>query len=118
MRLRPLATLAVAATMAFGVFCLGLSPAKAEVDLGTHKKTNMWWGSNSYKIYQYPSKTNAFFFFPKSFVTFDVVNGKFWMYENARLEWEEPIGNMIEQVIPQLRPYPQCLNPERITVTF
>ena len=118
MRLRPLATLAVAATMAFGVFCLGLSPAKAESDLGSHKKTNMWWGSNSYKIFQYPSKTNSFFFYPHSFVTFDVMNGKYWMYEHGRAEYEVADQNSIEHVVPQLRKYPQALNVEKMTVTF
>ena len=118
MRLRPLASLAVAATVALGVFCFGQSPAKAEADLGVHKKTHTWWGTNSYKTYQYPSKSNSFFFFPNSYVTFDVVNGKYWMFEHARLEYEQTRNNTLEHVLPGFKEWPNALNPEKIDLTF
>ena len=118
MRLRPLATVAVMATMAVGVFCLGQSPASAEADLGIHKKTYLWWGSNSYKVYQYPSKTNSFFFYPHTFVTFDVVNGKYWMMEHGRLEYELAKDNTVQEVFPGFKDWPNALNPELLTVSY
>ncbi|MEW6281202.1 MAG: hypothetical protein AB1758_21505, partial [Candidatus Eremiobacterota bacterium] len=71
---------------------MGGQPARAEDDLGTISKISEW-GPYRYKVYQYPSRTTSFFFYPKSYVTFDVRNGKYWMIESVRFDYQ-PMDNV------------------------
>lgn len=127
MKFRPLAAFAVAATMAAGVFCFGPNPASAETKIqygpanrshDTVRKVDGEWGSMSYKVFAYPSMDNGFFFYPNSFVTFDVVNGKYWVLKHARMEYEVEPRNPWEHVVPMLVPQPAALNQEKVTVSF
>ena len=118
MKFRPLAAIAVAATLAAGVFCFGQAPVSAETELKTIRKTDGIWGGLSYKVFQYPSKDGGFFFYPKSYVTFDVVNGKYWAINHARLEYEVGQRNRWEHIVPMLIPQPAALNQEHLTVSF
>ena len=71
------------AALVLGSLAFGALPAAAEDDLGTVSQITEW-GPFRYKVYQYPSRVTSFFFYPKSYVTFDIQNGKFtseWMQE-------------------------------------
>ena len=71
------------AALTLGCLAFCAAPAVAEDDLGTVDQITEW-GPFRYKVYQYPSRVSSFFFYPKSYVTFDIHNGKFWMIESPR----------------------------------
>ena len=80
------------AALALGCLAFGAMPAAAEDDLGTVSQITEW-GPFRYKVYQYPSRVTSFFFYPKSYVTFDIQNGKFWMIESPRFNMAVQAGN-------------------------
>jgi len=117
MRFRPWMSAAAAATMALGLFCIGPSPAAAEEQVSPSSVSNDW-GTFRYKVFQYPGRHNGFFMYPKSYVTFDVVNGKFWQLEHPRAEYQMKKGGNPEHVF---APVIQPLSPiryEKLRVTF
>lgn len=117
MKVRPWMSAAAAATMALGLFCIGPSPAAAE-DLIQNTQVSNDWGSFRYKLFQYPGRNNGFFMMPKSYVTFDVVNGKFWQIEHPRAEYEIKPGGNPEHVFPPIAQVQSPIRYERLSVTF
>ena len=119
MSLRPLMSLMMASALVLGLFCVGPSPASGEEDIGTANKVTEW-GPYRYKVFCYPTKTTAFFFIPQSYVTFDVVNGKFWIVESPRLEYEMHTANSQFSGLYGIIPFGRrrAMRPEDLTVTF
>jgi len=112
-------SLMMTSALALGLFCVGPSPVSGEEDLGSANKVTEW-GPYRYKLFCYPTKTTAFFMIPHSYVTFDIVNGKYWIVESPRFEYEMHT-NMSDftglvGVIDWGRQ--RALRPERLTVTF
>lgn len=103
-----------AAVVAVGLFCL--SPAAAEDDLGTRSDITEQ-GPYRYKLYQYPSHVTSFFFYPKSYVTFDAVNGKYWEIESPRMRYEIIPRLGLYDVFPMGHGY-RALRPEKLSVYF
>lgn len=97
MKFRPWMSAAAVASMALGLFCFGPSPVAAEEQVMGHQ-VNSDWGTYRYRTFQYPGRSNGFFMYPKSYVTFDVVNGKYWMLEHPRAEYEIHPSNNPEHV--------------------
>jgi hypothetical protein len=108
---------AAVATMALGLFCFGPSPVSAEEQVSPAQVNNDW-GSTRYKTFQYPGRNNAFFMYPKSYVTFDVVNGKYWSIDHPRAEFQIVPSNNTYNVLMPFIPHPKTVNFERFTVTF
>ena len=117
MKLRPLVSFMMASAMVLGLFCVGPSPVSGEEDLGTANVVTEW-GPYRYKLFCYPTKTTSFFMMPHSYVTFDTVNGKYWIIESLRYEYEMHTApaDGFYNVIPYGRP--RALRPEKISVTF
>lgn len=105
------------ATMALGLFSFGPSPAQAE-EVVTPVQVNDDWGSTRYKTYQYPGRNNSFFMYPKSYVTFDCVNGKYWSIDHPRAEYQIKPTTQPHHVFPPIAPHPWTLDYERFTITF
>ena len=119
MKLRRLLSFTAAAGLAAGLMCLGPRPAVAEEDIGTESVHNAENGSISYHCYEYPSMKNSFSFSPKSYVSFDVVNGKFFMLEHFRVDYEVHNSPGEAQIFPMGRyPYPYALRYDSLTVSF
>lgn len=114
MRLRSILKV-VAAALVIGL--CGALPAAAEDDRGV-ESTVYENGSYSYRKFQYPSKVANFFMYPKSYVTFDAVNGKYWSVESTRAEYEL---NYVRTGIADVFPFLDgryALTPERMRVSF
>lgn len=82
MRLRSILKVAAVA-LVIGLW--GALPAAAEDDRGV-VSTVYKNGSYSFRHYQYPSKVTDFFMYPKTYVTFDAVNGEYWSIDSTRAE--------------------------------
>lgn len=106
--------LVLLAALTLGVLAFGASPAAAEDDLGTVNQITEW-GPFRYKVYQYPSRVSSFFFYPESYVTFDIRNGKYWMIESPRFTMEIEQNNSVNNVIGIPEPYQRL---ENFTVRF
>lgn len=117
MKFRPWMSAAAVATMALGLFCFGPSPVAAEEQVSPNQVSDDW-GTNRYKVYQYPGKHNSFFMYPKSYVTFDVVNGKYWMMDHPRAELRLKKANNPEHVFAPIVGPHRTVNYESITVTI
>ncbi len=117
MKFRVWMSAAAVATMALGLFCFGPSPVAAEEQV-TPAQVNDDWGNNRYKVFQYPGKNNSFFMYPQSYLTFDIVNGKYFMLDHPRAEFEMKKVNRPDHVFGMVIPYPKTLNYEQITVTL
>ncbi len=119
MRLRPLMSLMMTSALALGLFCVGPSPVSGEEDLGSANKVTEY-GPYRYKLFCYPTKTTAFFMIPHSYVTFDIVNGKYWTIESPRFEYEMSTNNTDFTGIIGFLPYGRgrALLPEKLSVTF
>lgn len=114
MRLRSFLTL-MAAALVIGLW--GSQPAAAEEDRGVVSSVTEH-GSYSYRLFQYPSKRSNFFMYPKSYVTFDAANGKFWAIDSTRIEYELGQNRSgIADVIPQIDNHATMI-PERLRVSF
>jgi hypothetical protein len=114
MRFRSFLTL-VAAALVIGLW--GSQPAAAEDDRGV-MSTVTENGSHSYRKFQYPSKVSAFFMYPKSYVTFDAVYGKYWSFESTRDKYEiNYVRSGWADVLPMLDGR-YALYPERLSVSF
>ena len=114
MRLRSFLTVAAAA-LVIGLW--GALPAAAEDDRGVVSTIHAN-GSYSFRKYQYPSKTTDFFIYPKSYVTFDAVNGQYWSVDSARSEYEL---NYVRTGFMDVFPFLDgryALTPERMDVSF
>ena len=116
MKLKRWMSYAMVAAMGVGLFCFGPSPATAEDEIGTQSEVSVW-GPLRYKTYQYPSKSTGFFFFPKSYVTFDIVNGKYWQVESTRVDYQVPNSNGWDMVFP-LFTRKKNMRPEQMSATF
>lgn len=114
MSLRRFLSLVVATAMAVGLFCA--VPAVAEDDLGV-VSTITESGPYRYKLYEYPSSTTSFFFYPETYVTFDVVNGKYWWLETNRAKYEMVEAPGMLQVFPMWQDY-SPLRPSKLRVYF
>ena len=114
MRLRSFLTLAAAALV---VGLWGSQPAAAEDDRGVESVVTER-GSNSYRVFQYPSKVTNFLMYPQSYVTFDAAYGNYWSVESLRDKYE---ANFVRtgwaDVLPMLDQR-YALHPERLTVSF
>ncbi len=76
------ATLCLLATLTIGGAALTSAPAMAsDVSDASVISTS---GIYDYKMHFYPSANTSFFFFPKSYVEFDSVNGKYWSIQGER----------------------------------
>ena len=117
MKFRPWMSAAAVATMALGLFCFGPSPVAAEEQV-TPSQVYDDWGSARYKTFQYPGRNNAFFMYPKSYVTFDVVNGKYWSIDHPRAEFQIKPSNNAYNVFMPFVPHPRTVTYESFTVTF
>lgn len=114
MRFRSVLTL-VAAALMIGLW--GSQPAAAEHDNGVESIVSEY-GSYSYRMFQYPSRTTNFFMYPKSYVTFDAVHGKFWNIESTRAEYElNYVRSGWADVLPMLDDR-MAASPERLRVSF
>ena len=114
MRLRSFLTVAAAA-LVIGLW--GALPAAAEDDRGV-VSTIHGNGSYSFRHFQYPSKTGEFVMYPKSYVTFDAVNGQYWSVDAARAEYElNYVRTGFQDVFPFLDGR-YALTPERLRVSF
>lgn len=114
MRLRSFLTLAAAA-LVIGLW--GSQPAAAEDDRGVVSTISKD-GSYSYRLFQYPSKVADFFMYPKSYVTFDAVNGKYWSVASTRAEYQlNHVRTGVADVLPFLDGR-YALTPERLRVSF
>ena len=114
MRLRSILKVA-AAVLVIGL--CGALPAAAEDDRGVVSTIDEY-GSNSYRHYQYPSKVTNFFMYPKTYVTFDAVNGKYWSVNSIRDKYEL---NYVRQGTADVFPFLDgryALTPERLRVSF
>jgi hypothetical protein len=105
MNLRRLLSLTAVAGIAAGLMCLGPRPAAAEEDIGTETVHDGQTGSVTYHTYEYPSTKNSFSFSPNSYVSFDLVNGKWFELEHFRVNYEEHTSPGLAQVFPE-GPYP------------
>lgn len=115
MRIRTLLPV-LAAALFLGMW--GSQPAAAEDDRGVSSLVNRY-GSESYRVFDYPSRVASFFLYPHSYVTFDASNGKYWLleshrttfYENnfPRTGWDDIFGGADER---------DALYPEHISVSF
>ncbi|MCR5662609.1 MAG: hypothetical protein K6G50_10870 [bacterium] len=76
------ATLCLLATLTIGGAALTSAPAMASDVSDAIVVSNT--GNYDYKIHLYPSYDSSFFFFPKSYVEFDSVNGKYWSVVGER----------------------------------
>ena len=114
MRFRSVLPLAAAA-LAFGLW--GSQPAAAEDDRGVASVVNGQ-GSYGYRVFQYPSRVAGFFMYPQSYVTYDVVNGKYWEIESNRAEFTNNFPRTgVADVIP-FTDKRTALHPEFLTVSF
>lgn len=114
MRFRSILTLAAFALV---VGLWGSQPAAAEDDRGV-VSTVTELGTNSYRLFQYPSKVSNFFMYPHSYVTFDAAHGKYWEINSMRDKYElNYVRSGWSDVIPQLDGR-YALLPERLTVSF
>ena len=114
MRLRSILTVATAA-LVIGLW--GALPAAAEDDRGV-VSTVYKNGTYSYRLYQYPSNVANFFMYPKSYVTFDAVNGKYFSVDSTRTEYEL---NYVRDGFADVFPFLDgryALTPERLRVSF
>lgn len=102
------------AALALGCLAFGAMPAAAEDDLGTVNQITEW-GPFRYKVYQYPSRVSSFFFYPESYVTFDIRNGKYWMIESPRFTLEVTPRNEMKNIIGMPEPYERI---ENFTIFF
>jgi hypothetical protein len=119
MKLRRLLSLTALAGLTAGLMFLGPRPAVAEEEVGNQVQHDAEWGSLGYRVYQYPSTKNSFSFTPKSYVSFDVVNGKFFMLEHFRQDYETHASPGIAQVLPYISyPYPFALRYDAVKVSF
>lgn len=116
MKLRRWMSYVAAGVAALGLFCLGPSPATAEEELGVTTKITDW-GPLRYRAFQYPSRSTGFMFYPNSYVTFDVVNGKYWMIESNRMDYEMHHISGWTHLFP-FAFSPKAIRPEQIDVTF
>jgi hypothetical protein len=117
MKFRPWMSAAAVATMALGLFCFGPSPVAAGEQV-TPAQVNDDWGSTRYKTFQYPGRNNAFFMYPNSYVTFDVVNGKYWSIDHPNAEYQIQPRNHIYNILMPFVAHPLTVNYERFQVTF
>lgn len=76
------------------------------------------WGAYRYRTFQYPSRNTGFFMYPKSYVTFDIVNGKYWQIEHPRVQMEISPTNNPETVFPPIVTKTSPLRYERLSVTL
>jgi len=112
--MRSFLTLAAAA-LVIGLW--GSQPAAAEDDRGV-VSTISENGSYSFRVFQYPSKVANFFMYPKSYVTFDASNGKYWSVECDRAEYElNYVRSGLSDVLPMMDNR-YALYPERLRVSF
>lgn len=119
MKFRPWMSVAATATLALGLFCFGPSPAAADNEvLIKETQTSSDWGALRYKLYQYPGKNHAFFMYPKSYITYDIVNGKWFQVDHIRAETEINPANNPEHVFMPIAPRPPVLRHEKLTVTL
>jgi hypothetical protein len=117
MKFAPWMSAAAVATMALGLFCFGPSPVAAEEQVSPHSVMTDW-GSYRYRTFQYPSRNTGFFMYPNSYVTFDIVNGKYWQLEHPRAELElKPTSNP-EHVFPPIVQSVSPLRYEQFRVTL
>lgn len=107
------ALLLVAAVMG-SALTFGAAPAAAEEDLGTVNSVTEW-GSFRYRMYQYPSKVSSFFFYPESFVKFDIRNGKFFSIESPRFTYKITPQNDVDQILGMVGPQD---SPEKFNIIF
>jgi hypothetical protein len=56
--------------------------------------------------------------YPKSYVTFDIVNGKYWMMDYPRAEYTLKPRNEPEHVFPPVAQAPSTIRYEQLTVTL
>lgn len=110
-------SLALASVIAIGLLGGGSGPAKGEEDLGTITRTTEF-GPYRYKIYNYPSKTNAFLMYPQSYVTFDMVNGNFWQIESPRWFYDDQLMGSSGLTFVAGSYYPLAQRPDKLAVTF
>jgi len=103
--------------MALGLFCFGPSPVAAEEQV-TPSQVNDDWGTNRYKVFQYPGRNNAFFMYPQSYVTFDIVNGKYFSIDHVRAEFEMKKEAQPHHVFGIFVEYPKVINYEKLTITL
>ncbi len=114
MRFRSVLTL-VAAALMIGLW--GSQPAAAEHDAGV-TSVHSEYGSYSYRMFQYPSRVADFFMYPKSYVTFDAVHGKYWSIESVRADYElNYVRSGWADVLPMLDTR-YALIPEQLRVSF
>ena len=77
------ATLFLLATLSLGTLAVTAVPAMAEEDIGqVNYQTDL--GPFTYTVFEYPSHSTNFFFYPKSYVEFNAKNGKYWMLETSK----------------------------------
>lgn len=74
------ATLFLLATLSLGCLAVGAAPAMADESMKTVNLVTEF-GPYTYSVYEYPSYNTSFFFYEKSYVEFDVVNGTSWRIE-------------------------------------
>lgn len=108
---------AAVATMALGLFCFGPSPVSAEEQVTPAQVTNEI-GTNRYKVFQYPGRNNSFLMYPQSYVTFDIVNGKFFRIDHPRAEYQLKRDSRPDHVFGIFIDYPKIVNYEELTVTL
>jgi len=102
------------AALTLGCLAFGSRPAAAEDNLGTVNQITEW-GPFRYEVYQYPSRVSSFFFYPKSYVTFDVHNGKYWMIESPRFNLTMVRADEMKNLLGFYEPYQKL---ENFTLSF
>lgn len=117
MKFRPWMSAAATAAMGLGLICLAPAVAGAEEQV-TGRQVKTEWGTYRYRTFTYPSSTTGFYMMPKSYVTFDVVNGKYWMMEHPRAEYEVKRNANPEHVFPPLVIRESPLVEEHYAVSF
>lgn len=81
-----MATLGLMATLSLGILAVAAEPVMAEEDLGQVRYGTAN-GFYNYQVVEYPSRDNAFMFFPNSYVEFDIKGGTAWMLETSRINF-------------------------------
>lgn len=109
MRRRNMAILLLAA-LTLGCLAFSAVPAAAEKVNSEPINQITEWGPFRYDVYQYPSRVSSFFFYPKSYVTFDVHNGKYWMIESPRFNVSITGRSEMKSILGLSEPYQRLEN--------